>query len=348
MSPSRLEENAKKPRVVCLGAPKHAGTQYLEAFGKQFDFEVLDALDRAETKKKLPELIARGGPVNAFIIRMGTPPYEPFDQDLLKALAPDCRIITSASAGYNEFDVDWMSKSGIIFCNSVDAVAEATADMAMFLILAVLRNAFTAERTARSGQWRGQPGILSPARDPTNLTLGIVGMGAIGKYLAKKVAAFNMKVKYHNRHQLPEEDEKAYNATYCSSLEGLLSESDVVSLNCPLNVNTTNLISTAEFAAMKDGTFLVNTARGAVVDEAALKAALQSGKIERAGLDVLCDEPNVDTWFLEQENVIVQPHLGGLTDVAFQKAERECFENIRAYFETGKANSPVNLDKIKE
>lgn len=181
MSPSRLDENAKKPRVVCLGAPKYAGAEYLEAFGKQFDFEVLDALDRAETQKKLPELIARGGPIDAFVIRMGTPPYEPFDEDLLKALVPDCRIITSASAGYNEFDVDWMSKSGTIFCNSVDAVAEATADMAMFLTLAVLRNAFAAERTARSGKWRGKPGVLSPARDPTNLTLGIVGMGAIGK-----------------------------------------------------------------------------------------------------------------------------------------------------------------------
>ncbi|KPM41018.1 hypothetical protein AK830_g5511 [Neonectria ditissima] len=348
MSPSRLDENAKKPRVVCLGAPRYAGIEYLEAFGKQFDFEVLDAQDRAETQKKLPELIARGGPIDAFIIRMGTPPYEPFDEDLLKALAPKCQIITSASAGFNEFDVDWMSNSGILFCNSVDAVAEATADMAVFLILAVLRNAFTAERTARSGKWRGQPGVLIPAKDPTNLTLGIVGMGAIGKYLAKKAAVFNMKVRYHNRHQLPEEDEKAYNATYCSSLEELLSVSDVVSLNCPLNANTTNLISTAEFSAMKDGAFLVNTARGAVIDEAAFKVALQSGKVARAGLDVLCEEPNVDPWFLEQENVIVQPHLGGLTDVAYQKAERECFENIRSYFETGKANSPVNLDKIKK
>lgn len=181
MSPSRLEDSAKKPRVVCLGAPKFAGAEYLEAFGKQFDYEVLDASNRAETQQKLPALIKRGGPVDAFIIRMGTPPYEPFDEDLLRALAPDCRIITSASAGFNEFDIEWMSRSGIIFCNSVDAVAEATADMAMFLILAVLRNAFTAERSARAGKWRGQPGVLSPARDPTNMTLGIVGLGSIGK-----------------------------------------------------------------------------------------------------------------------------------------------------------------------
>ena len=180
MSPSRLEES-KKPRVVALGAPKYAGAEYLEAFGEQFDFEVLDAANREETQRKLPELIKRGGPIDAFIIRMGTPPYEPFDEGLLKALAPDCRIITSASAGFNEFDVDWMSKSRIIFCNSVDAVAEATADMAIFLTLAVLRNTSNAERSARGGKWRGSPGALSPARDPTNMTLGIVGMGSIGK-----------------------------------------------------------------------------------------------------------------------------------------------------------------------
>lgn len=157
-----------------------------------------------------------------------------------------------------------------------------------------------------------------------------------------------MKIRYYNRRQLPKEEEEVYQATYCSSLRELLSSSDVVSINCPLNANTTKLISTNEFAAMKDGAFLVNTARGAVFDEAALKLALQSGKVARAGLDVLCDEPSVDPWFLEQDNVIVQPHLGGLTDVAFQKAERECFENIWAYFEKGKANSPVNMDALEK
>ena len=157
---------------------------------------------------------------------------------------------------------------------------------------------------------------------------------------------FNLKIKYYNRTQLPVSEEAKYNATYASSLHELLSSSDIVSLNCPLNAKTTNLISTAEFNAMKDGAVLINTARGGIIDEAAFKAALQNGKVARAGLDVLCNEPNVDPWFLEQDNVIVQPHLGGLTDVAFQKAERECFENIRAYFGSGKANSPVNAHRI--
>lgn len=135
--------------------------------------------------------------------------------------------------------------------------------------------------------------------------------------------------------------EAQYGAEYCESLHELLGASDIVSLNCPLNANTTNLIGPTEFAAMKDGAFLVNTARGAVIDEKAFKDALESGKVARAGLDVFCDEPNVDPWFLQSDKVVVQPHLGGLTDMAFQRAERECFENIRAVFKTGKPHSPV-------
>jgi lactate dehydrogenase-like 2-hydroxyacid dehydrogenase len=171
-----------KPRVVALGHPQYAGADYIAEFQKEFNFSVLDASHRAETQQMLPEDIAANGPIDAFLIRMGTPPYEPFDQDLLRALVPDCKIIVSASAGYNEFDVQWMADEGIWFCNTVNAVAEATADMALFLILAVLRNTTNAEKSARNGTWRTpHGGDLVPARDPAGLTLGIVGMGAIGK-----------------------------------------------------------------------------------------------------------------------------------------------------------------------
>lgn len=150
-----------------------------------------------------------------------------------------------------------------------------------------------------------------------------------------------MTIKYYNRRQLSAEDEERYNATYCGSLHELLGSADVVSLNCPLNSETTNLIGEAEFAVMKDGTYLVNTARGAVVDEKALIQALESGKVVRAGLDVFVNEPKPDPYFLNSNKIVLQPHLGGLTDKAYQKAEKECFENIRALFTTGKPNSPV-------
>jgi lactate dehydrogenase-like 2-hydroxyacid dehydrogenase len=157
-----------------------------------------------------------------------------------------------------------------------------------------------------------------------------------------------MKIMYHNRHRLPGDIEARYNATYCPTLHELLSSSDVVSINTPLNAETEGMIGPAEFAAMRDGSFLVNTARGAIIDEASLKTALESGKVARAGLDVFCNEPDgVDPWFFESDRVIVQPHMGGLTDLAYRKAETECFENIRAFFATGKPNSPVNKPKQK-
>lgn len=174
------KENRKKPRVVALGTPKYIPQDYLAQFQQEFNYSVLEAYNRQETKTLLPLSIEKDGPIDAFIIRMGTPPYEPFDEDLLSALVPQCKIIASASAGFNEFDVDWMAKEGIWFCNTVDAVAEATADMAMFLILAVLRNTTNAERSVRNGTWRSAPGLV-PTTDPAGLTLGIVGMGSIGK-----------------------------------------------------------------------------------------------------------------------------------------------------------------------
>jgi lactate dehydrogenase-like 2-hydroxyacid dehydrogenase len=151
-----------------------------------------------------------------------------------------------------------------------------------------------------------------------------------------------MKIKYYNRHQLSPKIEKQYGASYCSTLQELLACSDVVSINCPYNKDTEGLIGESEFKVMKDGVYFINTARGPIVQEEALKAALDSGKVTRAGLDVFCNEPNIDPWFLESDKCIVQPHMGGLTDAAFQRAERECFENIRALFTAGLPNSPVN------
>ncbi|KAM5354523.1 hypothetical protein ACJ41O_001170 [Fusarium nematophilum] len=344
----------RKPRVVSLGTPKFVGEDYLADFRKDFDFDVcltltpvipsaneqvLDVTNHQQALDQLPLMIAQHGPIDAFIIRMGRGPYHPFNADLFTPLTPHCRIIASAAAGYDDFDVDWLTGHGILLCNSLDAVAEATADMALFLTLAVIRDAYRAERCARDGTWKDP---VVPSRDPSGMTLGIVGMGAIGKHLARKAAVFNMNIKYFNRRQLSPEDEVAYSATYCSSLHELLSQSDVVSISCPLNKETTNLISTKEFAAMKDGSFIVNTARGQVIDEPALIEALESGKIARAGLDVFWNEPNINEYFRKSDKVIIQPHVGGLTDRAFQKGEREAFENVRAFFKTGKAISPVN------
>ncbi|RFU73314.1 2-hydroxyacid dehydrogenase [Trichoderma arundinaceum] len=329
----------KRPRVAVLGSVDYVGDEYLEAVKAELDIEFLSSTSRQELQQELPRSIAQSGPVDALIVVADTPRFAPVNGELLSALAPHCRVIASAWAGYNEFDVSWMTSQGIWFCNTVDAVAEATADLAIFLTLSVVRNTYVAEKRIRAGGWYG--GIV-PTRDTAGMTLGIVGMGSIGKYLSVKAKTFNMKVKYYNRKRLSEEVEARCQAEYCSSLEELLSQADVVSINCPLTPETRSLISHAEFKLMKDGVFLINTARGPIVDEEALIAALESGKVARAGLDVFNNEPHINDYFKTSDKVVLQPHMGGWTTEAIRRAERECFENVLRWKREGKPVSPVN------
>lgn len=217
--------------------------------------------------------------------------------------------------------------------NVPTAVDDATADVNMFLILGALRNFNAGMHALREGKWRGNP-APPLGHDPQGKVLGILGMGGIGRNLKKKAEAFGMKVIYHNRRELS--DEISAGAQYVS-FDELLSTSDVVSLNLPLNVsdfrvqkerkkkkevctntndlkkNTRHIIGKAEFAKMKDGVVVVNTARGAVMDEAALVDALDSGKVFSAGLDVFEQEPQIHPGLLSNQNVILVPHMGTWT-----------------------------------
>ncbi|KAM5444369.1 putative glyoxylate reductase [Microsporum ferrugineum] len=329
-----------KPKVLCLSYPEFTDKTYLDEFQTKFELHSLSSPARAGLVPELAARVSKDGPYDAVVVRMGTMVFEPFDEELFKPLVPHCKIIASASAGYNEFDVEWMSKNGIWFCNSRDAVSECTADMAIFLILAILKNASVAERSANEGLWRGK--VLSVTKSPRGMTLGIIGMGSIGKHLARRASAFDMKIKYYNRNRLPADVEAQYNATYCQTLGELLSCSDIISVNCPLNGETTGLLGRDAFKQMKDGVYFVNTARGRIVDEEALVEALKSGKVKMAGLDVFPNEPAINPFFVESDQCIVQPHLGGYTDGAYRLSELECFENIKAWFATGVPISPVN------
>ncbi|KAG8410386.1 hypothetical protein J3459_017198 [Metarhizium acridum] len=284
---------------------------FVADYQQDFEYSVLDAQNRKEALTKLPQDVAQNGPIDAFIIRVGTSEFEPFDEELLGPLAPSCKIIASASAGYDEFDVDWMSRSGMWFLQHARRLAEATADMAMFLTLAVLRDAHRAERGARSGSWKA--GLVPGAR-PVRLDPGHRRHGQHRQAPRPQGGGLQHAVRYYNRRRLPPAEEARHAATYCPTLERLLAESDVVSINCPLTAATTNLISHREVGLMKDGAFLVNTARGAIVDEEALIQGLESGKITRAGLDVFVNEPHINDYFRTSDRVICQPHMGGRDD----------------------------------
>ncbi|KAI9733045.1 MAG: hypothetical protein M1834_003590 [Cirrosporium novae-zelandiae] len=335
----------QKPKVLALGYPSFVGEEYIKAFESQFLLDVVVPSSRKQTVHDVAERVAWSGPYDALLARLGSSAYSPFDAEFLQPLIPHCKILASSSAGFDKVDVDWLTKNGMWFCNTRGAVSEATADMAMFLILAVLRDTYRAEKNAREGLWRTN---LRTSTDPGGKILGIVGMGSIGKDVARKAAAFNMRIYYYNPTQYPPDIEKQYGATYCSSLSELLSISDVISLHCRLIAETRNMISYKEFSQMKDGVFFVNTARGAIVDEEALIEALKTEKVKRAGLDCFATEPNINPYFLNSENCVIQPHMGGLTDGAFGKAEKECLENIKAFFETGRPIAPVNELSTRE
>ncbi|KAK3655318.1 hypothetical protein LTR22_010348 [Elasticomyces elasticus] len=334
-----------KPKVLAISSPKWSGDEYLAAFEEQFD--IVEPGNRKTTIANLKAKVAVDGPYDALLILMGIGPYEPFDEELLKPLTPHLKLIASASAGYNEFGIEWMSRNGITFCNSRNAVNEATADMAILMMLGILRDVQGRASSIAQGTWRGLTnGVLMPTRDPSGLKLGIVGLGSIGKHVARKARAFNMEVVYHQRTQLSPDDEKIHHVSYRPSLHSLLSEADVITLHFPLSAETTGMIAHREFSLMKDGVFLINTCRGPVIDEEALIEALKSGKVARAGLDVHHNEPNINPYFIRNDRIIIQPHMGGLTDVSWQRSYREAMENVKAFFSTGKAISPVNADRV--
>lgn len=358
-----IRASIRRPRVLLLGKTLHDGG---EAFRNSDWFEIhvsstalttasiphdraltrllktLDAENREQLLAKIPNHIAKHGPYQALVTRLSPKPYEPFDSELLSPFLPDLRIVVSAQCGYNDFDVDWMTDQGIWFCNSRNATCEATADMALFLVLGVLRNTSLAEQNLRNGLWRAGLGL---GQDPSGMTLGIVGMGKTGSLLARKASmAFGMRVSYWNRSGRSVSAPPGSSYRRCATLDDLLKSSDVVSVHCPLTENTRGLMSRDQFNKMRHGSYFINTSRGPLVDDEALVESLETGRIRRAGLDVFDNEPaGVHPYFRSRpDKVVVQPHMGGLTEASFAKAAAECFGNLRSYFETGRPGAAVN------
>jgi glyoxylate reductase len=214
----------------------------------------------------------------------------------------------------------------LLVSNVPTAPDDATADTGMFLMLGALRNFNTSMVSLRQGDWRGKP-LPGLGHDPQGKTLGILGMGGIGRNMMKKAAAFGMTTIYHNRREL--DPEKAGGAKYVS-FEELLKTSDVLSLNLPLNPKTRHIISAKEFKLMKPSCVIINTARGAVIDEAELVKALDCGLIAGAGLDVFEEEPKIHPGLVENDKVILLPHMGTWTQETQEKMEVWVIDNIRS------------------
>lgn len=238
-------------------------------------------------------------------------------------------ILANFGVGHEHIDVAAAAARGVVVTNTPGVLTQATADLAIALMLMVARRAGEGERELRAGRWAGWRPTHMLGRDVSGRTLGIVGMGRIGRAVARRAqAAFGMRVIYTTRSSRPPADA----GRRAASLEALLAESDFVSLHCPATAETRHLIDAARLALMSPHACLINSARGGIVDEDALADALESGMIAGAGLDVYEREPRVSKRLLALENVVLLPHLGSATVGAREAMGRRALDNLRAHF----------------
>jgi glyoxylate reductase len=228
------------------------------------------------------------------------------DKDVIDA-GSDLRIVANVAVGYNNLDVPYARSKGIILTNTPDVLTEATANMAITLMLAVTRRIVEGDRLVRRGDWKGFSLDFMIGSDVKDKQLGVIGMGRIGQVVAAKAAQFGMKIAYHNP------TPRSFPEYQSMSLDHLLATSDVISVHVPLMPQTRRLIDRTAFSRMKRSAYFINTSRGAVVDEEGLAWALREGIIKGAGLDVYEDEPHVHPALLTLENVVLVPHMASAT-----------------------------------
>ena len=251
------------------------------------------------------------------------------DADMIAAAGDRLRMIANFGAGTEHIDLAAARARGLIVTNTPGVFTDDTADLTMMLILSVPRRLGEGSQLIRDGHWTGWAPTAMLGHCIGGKRLGIVGMGRIGQAVAHRARAFGMEVVYHNRHRLPASVESMFGARYEPDLERLIAQSDVVTLHCPAGAATRHLMNAARIAEMKPGAYLINTARGDLVDEESLIAALTSGRIAGAGLDVFAGEPNVDPRLIALPGVITLPHLGSATVEGRALAGERVIANIR-------------------
>ena len=255
------------------------------------------------------------------------------DSRVLRAPSPRTRILANFGVGFEHIDLDAARRAGIVVTNTPDVLTDCTADLAMALILATARGMVRGDRMLRAGDWPGWRPEHIPGVRVSGKSLGLVGFGRIGKAVAKRAGlGFGMRVRIFTPRPPAEHEAGALGVEICSSLDELLESSDFISLHCPVTPETAGMISTPQFARMRAGAILINTARGALVDEYALVEVLGAGHLGGAGLDVYAHEPVVPAALREMDRVILLPHLGSATRETRHAMGLRVKENLDCFF----------------
>jgi lactate dehydrogenase-like 2-hydroxyacid dehydrogenase len=253
--------------------------------------------------------------------------------DILATPGRRAKIVANFGVGYNNIDVEAAKANGVVVTNTPDVLTEDTADLAFTLMLATARRIGEGERELRGGKWTGWRPTHMLATQVHGKTLGLIGIGRIGRAVARRAhLGFGMKIIYHDPYPLSDAEAAMLSAERKESIEAVLRESDFVSLHCPATPDTKHLMNAVRFSQMRKGSILINTARGDVVNENDLIAALRSGAISGAGLDVFEKEPSVPTALTSMENVVLLPHLGSATAETRVAMGMRAIDNLEAFF----------------
>lgn len=261
----------------------------------------LNNTEKAPSREELERMAAESQAMITYL-------SDAIDREIID-VGTNLKIIANYGAGYNNIDAFYAGQKNIWVTNTPGVLHETTADLTWALILGVARRIVEGDRFTRQNKFKGWQAKMFLGGDVYGKTLGIIGCGEIGKAVARRAVGFNMKVLYHQRHRLSQAEEASLGATY-ASLEDLLKNSDFVTPHVPLTPETRYMIGEEQLNMMKPTAFLINTARGKVVDDKALVEALKAGRIAGAGLDVYENEPELTEGLTELDNVIILPHIG--------------------------------------
>lgn len=255
---------------------------------------------------------------------------ERFSAEVIGWLPASVRILATYSVGYDHVDVAAARARGLVVTNTPHVVSDATAELTMLLILGAARRASEGERLVRGAAWRDWSPSFMVGTQVSGKRLGIVGMGRVGQITARRARGFDMAIHYHDLRRLPPEQEAG--AVFHETLEGLLPHADVLSLHCAATPETRGLLDAARIALLPAGAIVVNASRGSVVDDAALIAALRSGQVAAAGLDVFNNEPDIHPGYRELPNTFLLPHIGTATKETRLAMGSRALDNLDAFF----------------
>lgn len=315
--------NLTRPKVfVTRKLPDNIETRMAELFDVTFNLA-----DVPLTAEQLKKAVAEADVLVPTVT-------DTIDADVLAAAGDQLKLIANFGAGVDHIDLTAAQARGITVTNTPGVLTEDTADLTMALLLSVPRRLFEGEKILRAGEWTGWTPTFLMGHRIQGKRLGIIGMGRIGRAVARRARAFNMAVHYHNRSRLPSEVEGELEATYWADLDQMLTRMDFISVNCPLTEETHHLLDRTRMKKLQPHAVIINTARGEIIDEEALADLIEVGRIAGAGLDVFEAEPTINPKLLELDNVVLLPHMGSATVEGRVAMGEKVLINIRAFVDS--------------